>query len=87
MKDPRDAYIPPSQIGNLAKPVPKTPAQRAKAYRDRKKAEGLKAVKTHLPPDAMAYLKALSTIHGVTLSEAVALALMAALRGQPIPLP
>jgi hypothetical protein len=87
MKDPRDACIPPSQVGNLAKPAPKTPAQRAKAYRNRKKAEGLKVVKTHLPPEAVAYLKALSTIHSVTMSEAVALALMAAMRGQPIPRP
>lgn len=41
-------------------------------------------MKCHLPPAAMAYLRALCAIHGITLSEAVALAVAAAVRGEPL---
>lgn len=71
--------------GRPRSPDALTPAQRAKAYRHRQRADGLTAVKCYLPPEAMAYLRALGDIHAVSLSEAVALAVTAAVRGEPLP--
>lgn len=64
---------------------PLTNAQRAKAYRLRRKVEGLATVKCYLPADAMAYLGALCQIHDVTISKAVAMAVTHALRGDVLP--
>jgi hypothetical protein len=77
--------LPGRRPGRPAKPDAMTTAERSMAYRDRQKASGLVAVKCYLAPDAMAYLGALCAIHRITLSEAVALALAAALRGEPLP--
>lgn len=60
----------------------KTQAERAKAYRERLKAEGLKEVKCFLSPEHLAYLRGLCDIHGGTIADAVALALTAAIRGE-----
>lgn len=72
--------------GRPARPDAKTTAERSKAYRAGLKADGYKAVKCHLKPDAMAYLEALRKIHGVTLSDAISMALAAAIRGDALPL-
>ncbi len=71
--------------GRLEKPAAMTSAERTKAYRQRLKAKGQVAVKCYLPPEAMAYLGALCDIHHVTISEAVAMAVARALRGDPLP--
>lgn len=88
MKDHADAPSSPSSPrspGRPCKPDALTPAQRAKGYRNRLNARGLTAVKCHLPPEAVAYLRALCDIHGITISEAVAMAVTAALRGETLP--
>jgi len=71
--------------GRPAKPDALTPAERTKAYRQRQLAAGLTAVKCYLPPESMAYLRALCAIHRITLSEAIALAVASAVRGEPLP--
>jgi hypothetical protein len=89
MKDHVNAHQPASHVrtpGRPSKPDAKTPAQRAKAYRDRQKACGLRTVKCALSPEAIAYLEALREIHGVTISEAISMAVMAVIRGEPLPL-
>ena len=58
------------------------PAERAKAYRARRKATGCKEVKCYLEPEHIAYLSAVCTAHQVHIAEAVALALTALIRGE-----
>lgn len=89
MKDLVDVLPAPSPTrmpGRPPKPDAKTPAQRAKAYRNRRKADGLKSVKCHLSPEIVAYLEALRVIHGITLGEAITMAVRAAFRGGSGPL-
>lgn len=89
MKDHADA-LPAISIshrpGRPSKPDVLTPAQRSKAYRAGLKDKGLTAVKFYLEPVAMAYLGALCEVHRITISEAVAMAVSAALRGESLPL-
>lgn len=84
MKDLDLPPSPPLRRGRPPSPDAQSSAQRSKAYRERLMAKGHTAVKCYLPPDAMAYLHALCDIHHVSLSEAVALAVAAALRGEPL---
>jgi hypothetical protein len=87
MKDGTATMLPTTPArrpGRPAKANALTSAQRSKAYRERLIANGCTAVKCYLPPDAMAYLRALCDIHNVSLSEAVTLAVTAALRGEPL---
>lgn len=63
------------------KPEAQTQAERSKAYRDRRLAEGLKSVKCFLAPDQMAYLSAVCQIHQVTIAEAISLALTSLIKG------
>lgn len=88
MKDPVDVRHSSTgrTPGRPAKLDAKTTAERARDYRARLKADGLKAVKCHLPPEAIAYLEALRKIHGVTLADAVSMALAAVIRGETLPL-
>jgi hypothetical protein len=58
-----------------------TDAERSKAYRQRRQAEGLRAVKCLLEPDQMLYLSALCQMYEVTISEAVGLAVTALITG------
>ena len=58
------------------------PAERAKAYRARRKATGCKEVKCYLEPEHIAYLSAVCTAHQVHIAEAVALALTALIRSE-----
>lgn len=83
MKNLVDALPAPSSRtpGRPKKSDAKTPAQRAKAYRNRQKADGLKSVKCHLSPEIVAYLEALRAIHGITLGEAVSMAVAGFFRG------
>lgn len=76
------ATIQPQPRGRPRKTDAKSPAERAKAYRNRLKIEGLKEVKCFLRPDHLAYLRGLCDIHDVTIADAVALALTAAMRGE-----
>lgn len=68
----------------MANPTSRPPAQsdaeRARTYRQRKQAQGLKSVKVDLGPVELAYLDALCKIHRMTLSEAVGLAVTMAMR-------
>jgi hypothetical protein len=66
--------------GRPPKPDALTPAERARRTRQKRKDAGLVAVTCHLSPSQRAYLAALSAIHGCTISEAVGLALEAAIR-------
>lgn len=88
MKDPVDVRH--SSTGRMpgrpAKPDAKTTAERAKDYRNRQKASGLREVKCVLPPEAIAYLEALRKIHDVSISDAISMALRAAIRGEILPL-
>jgi len=68
--------------GRPCKANAKSAAERAKDYRDRLKADGLKEVKCYLSPEHIAYLKVLCEIHGGTVADAVALALTALMRGE-----
>lgn len=88
MRDPIDVRHSPTgrTPGRPAKPDAKTPAERAKDYRDRQKACGLKEVKCALPPETIAYLEALRKIHDFTLSDAITMAVMAVFRGDSLPL-
>ena len=70
--------------GRPAKPDAKTAAERARAYRNRQKASGLREVKCALPPEAIAYLEALRKIHDITLSDAITLSVMAVFRGEQV---
>lgn len=63
------------------KPEAQTQAERSKAYRDRRQAEGLKSVKCFLAPDQIAYLSAVCQIHQVTIAEAISLALTSLIKG------
>lgn len=88
MKDIIDVLPAPSPVrmpGRPQKPNAKTTAQRAKAYRQRQKADGLKAVKCYLPPEGIAYLNALRQIHGVTISDAILMVMMSVIRGESLP--
>lgn len=60
----------------------KTDAERKKAQRDRLKARGLKEVKCFLSAEHLAYLRVLREVHGVTIADAVALAVTAVMRGE-----
>lgn len=68
--------------GRTCKADAKTTAERSRDYRARLKSKGLKEVKCHLDAEQLAYLNALRTIHNVTISEAVSLALTALIRGE-----
>lgn len=68
--------------GRPGKADAKTPAARAKAYRERLKADGFKEVKCYLDAEHLAYLQGLCDIYGVTIAEAVTLALSAVIRGE-----
>lgn len=88
MKDPIDTLPAPSSRmpSRPSKPDAMTTAQRAKRYRQQQKAEGLKSVKCHLSPEIVAYLEALRAIHGITMGEAITMAVSAAFRGGAGPL-
>ena len=67
----------------LDQPRPsQSPAQRSKAYRERRSAEGRHAVKCYLTPEQKAYLSALCEIHQVSIAEALGLALTRMIRGE-----
>ena len=68
--------------GRPRQPDTLTPAERAKRYRDRLKAEGLKEVKCYLSPAQLAYLKGVCEIHQVTIADAISLSVTAVLRGE-----
>lgn len=89
MKNPVDGQSPSSNArrsGRPAKPDAKSPAQRAKDCRERKKVDGLKAVKCYLPAETLSYLNALCKIHDVTISDAISMVLTAVIRGESLPL-
>jgi len=73
------------RIRRARKPEAQTQAERSKAYRDRRQAEGLKSVKCFLAPDQMAYLSALCEIHRITIAEAISLALTSLIKGASAP--
>lgn len=73
--------ITPSR-GRPRKPDAKSPAERAKAYRERRQRDGMKEVKCYLNAEHLAYLKGLCDIHGGTIADAIALALSAVMRGE-----
>jgi len=88
MKDPVDVRHSSTDRtpGRPVKPDAKTAAERAKTYRNRQKASGLREVKCALPKEAIAYLEALRKIHNISISDAITLALAAVVRGEPLPL-
>lgn len=88
MKDLVDSlHLPTGRTpGRPAKQDAKTTAERAKAYRDRQKASGLREVKCVLPPETIAYLEALRKIHNVSISDVISMAVMAVFRGETLPL-
>ena len=64
------------------KSKPKTDAQRSKDYRTRLKEQNLTAVKIYLDAESVAYLRAIASLHGATLSEAGSLAFRSLIRGE-----
>lgn len=78
MRRPRTTA--PTSRTNNSEPL--SAAERARIYRQRRKQDGLAAVKCYLPADALAYLHALCKIHHITVSRAIAMALANALRGE-----
>lgn len=86
MQDPVDVHLSavPGMQNHSTKPDAKTTAERSKSYRERQKSDGLKAIKCHLPPETIAYLEALREIHGVTLADAISLAVIAVIRGEQV---
>jgi hypothetical protein len=63
--------------------VPQTDAERARACRQRKKAQGLKSVKVDLGLTELAYLNALRVAHDMTLSGVIGLAVTRLIRNEP----
>lgn len=78
---PSDA-ITTQRRGRPPKADAKTIAERAKAYRERLRKDGLKEIKCYLSAEHLAYLKVLCDIHGGTIADSVALALTAVMRGE-----
>lgn len=76
--------IPPTSCahGRPPKAGAKSPAERAKTYRERLKSDGLKEVKCYLDAEHLAYLRGICDIHGGTIADAVALAVSAVMRGE-----
>lgn len=70
----------PSVLTSPELPIPTK--ERSRAYRARQKDRGLSAVKVYLNPDVRAYLRCVSQVEGVTLSEAVSIALERLVRGE-----
>jgi hypothetical protein len=67
------------------RPAAQTDAERARVARQRKKANSLQAVKIYLSRDELSLLHGVCDIHGLTLSQAVALAVTHLMRGEPHP--
>ncbi len=80
--DQRTSKTVSGRKASARKPEAQTQAERSKAYRDRRLAEGLKSVKCFLAPDQMAYLSAVCQIHQVTIAEAISLALTSLIKGK-----
>lgn len=83
--DQRTSNAISGRAGHPRKPAAQTQAERSKAYRDRRQAEGLKSVKCFLAPDQMAYLSALCQIHQITIAEAISVALTSLMKGTSVP--
>lgn len=77
----RSPYLKPSISDYPPSPRAQTAAERSKAYRQRRKNEGLKAVKCLLPPDQLLYLSALCELYDATISEAIGIAVEAMITG------
>ena len=83
-----EVVTPSSSVrGRPKRPTAQTGAERAKALRQRKNDQGLKALKCHLTPLELAYLKALREVHHLDNSALIGLLITSALTGLPLPSP